>query len=175
MKAAFIDLGNMGAAMARCILRANHDLTVWNRTAAKMQTLIDEGAKGAANRQRSRGGGRYCRDESASLSIRPSLQIRSGQQNHECGVFPQTFAQRDAKTIFAGKSLSCAPEAARIFRRTHKSPLSALDRGRNVQVDRKLHTVCCLVDRKPRSPSPNISAAFRMEWPPRIFSVAATT
>ena len=33
--------------MARCILRANHDLTVWNRTAAKMQTLIDEGAKGA--------------------------------------------------------------------------------------------------------------------------------
>ena len=47
MKAAFIGLGNMGAAMARCILRANHDLTVWNRTAAKMQTLIDEGAKGA--------------------------------------------------------------------------------------------------------------------------------
>jgi len=46
MKAAFIGLGNMGAAMARCILRANHDLTVWNRTAAKMQALIDEGAKG---------------------------------------------------------------------------------------------------------------------------------
>ena len=46
MKAAFIGLGNMGAAMARCILRANHDLMVWNRTAAKMQALIDEGAKG---------------------------------------------------------------------------------------------------------------------------------
>ena len=47
MKAAFIGLGNMGTAMARCILRASHDLTVWNRTSAKMQTLIDEGAKGA--------------------------------------------------------------------------------------------------------------------------------
>ncbi|MFZ2082085.1 MAG: NAD(P)-binding domain-containing protein [Xanthobacteraceae bacterium] len=32
MKAAFIGLGNMGAAMARCILRANHDLTVWSRS-----------------------------------------------------------------------------------------------------------------------------------------------
>ncbi|MCC6776100.1 MAG: NAD(P)-dependent oxidoreductase [Hyphomicrobiales bacterium] len=47
MKIAFIGLGNMGSSIARCILRAGHDLTVWNRTASKMQPLIAEGAKGA--------------------------------------------------------------------------------------------------------------------------------
>lgn len=47
MKVAFIGLGNMGSGIAQCILRAGYDLTVWNRTASKMQPLIDQGAKGA--------------------------------------------------------------------------------------------------------------------------------
>ncbi len=48
MKVAFIGLGNMGSGIANCILKGGFDLTVWNRTAAKMQPLIDAGAKGAA-------------------------------------------------------------------------------------------------------------------------------
>lgn len=47
MKVAFIGLGNMGSGIAGCILKAGFDLTVWNRTASKMQPLIDQGAKGA--------------------------------------------------------------------------------------------------------------------------------
>ena len=34
MRLGFIGLGTMGAAIARNLLRAGHDLTVWNRTAA---------------------------------------------------------------------------------------------------------------------------------------------
>jgi 3-hydroxyisobutyrate dehydrogenase-like beta-hydroxyacid dehydrogenase len=45
MKVAFIGLGNMGAGMAACILKAGHDLTVWNRTAAKAEALVVGGAK----------------------------------------------------------------------------------------------------------------------------------
>jgi 3-hydroxyisobutyrate dehydrogenase-like beta-hydroxyacid dehydrogenase len=45
----FIGLGRMGAAMARNILKAGFDLTVYNRTAAKMRPLIDEGARGAGS------------------------------------------------------------------------------------------------------------------------------
>jgi len=39
MKIAFIGLGNMGTPMARNLLRAGHELTVWNRTLAKAEAL----------------------------------------------------------------------------------------------------------------------------------------
>lgn len=42
-----VGLGLMGAALARAIQRAGHDLTVWNRSPAKMQPFIDDGVAGA--------------------------------------------------------------------------------------------------------------------------------
>jgi 3-hydroxyisobutyrate dehydrogenase-like beta-hydroxyacid dehydrogenase len=45
MKIAFIGLGNMGSHMARNLLRAKHDLTVWNRTPAKAEELRADNAK----------------------------------------------------------------------------------------------------------------------------------
>jgi 3-hydroxyisobutyrate dehydrogenase-like beta-hydroxyacid dehydrogenase len=49
MKVGFIGLGNMGSAMASSLLRAGHELTVYNRTAAKAKPLVDQGAKHAAH------------------------------------------------------------------------------------------------------------------------------
>lgn len=49
MKVAFIGLGNMGAGIAGCILRAGFDLTVFNRTREKMEPLVAAGAKGGAD------------------------------------------------------------------------------------------------------------------------------
>jgi 3-hydroxyisobutyrate dehydrogenase-like beta-hydroxyacid dehydrogenase len=48
MKVAFIGLGNMGAGIANCILDAGHELTVWNRTAAKAEPFVKRGARLAA-------------------------------------------------------------------------------------------------------------------------------
>lgn len=48
-KLGFIGLGIMGMGMARNLLKAGFDVTVWNRTAAKMDTLAAEGAGTAAN------------------------------------------------------------------------------------------------------------------------------
>ncbi len=45
MKIAFIGLGNMGSHMVRHLLRAGHDVTVWNRTLSKADPLRTEGAK----------------------------------------------------------------------------------------------------------------------------------
>ena len=45
MKVGFIGLGNMGSAMASSLLKAGHEVTVHNRTAAKAQPLVDQGAK----------------------------------------------------------------------------------------------------------------------------------
>ena len=42
-----IGLGLMGAALARAIQRAGHDLTVWNRSPAKMQPFLDDAVAGA--------------------------------------------------------------------------------------------------------------------------------
>jgi 3-hydroxyisobutyrate dehydrogenase-like beta-hydroxyacid dehydrogenase len=49
MKVGFIGLGRMGAGMAANLLKAGHDVTVYNRTPTKAETLIAQGAKAAAN------------------------------------------------------------------------------------------------------------------------------
>jgi 3-hydroxyisobutyrate dehydrogenase-like beta-hydroxyacid dehydrogenase len=49
MKLAFIGLGRMGTGIARNLLRAGHELTVYNRTPAKVQALANDGAHIAAS------------------------------------------------------------------------------------------------------------------------------
>jgi 3-hydroxyisobutyrate dehydrogenase-like beta-hydroxyacid dehydrogenase len=49
MKVGFIGLGHMGAGMAANLLKAGHDVTVYNRTPAKAQPLMAKGAKAAAS------------------------------------------------------------------------------------------------------------------------------
>lgn len=44
-----LGLGDMGTALARTWLAAGHPLTVWNRTAAKAEALVAEGAVAAAS------------------------------------------------------------------------------------------------------------------------------
>jgi 3-hydroxyisobutyrate dehydrogenase-like beta-hydroxyacid dehydrogenase len=46
-KLAFLGLGQMGTPMATRLLRAGHDLSVWNRTSAKLGPLVDLGASAA--------------------------------------------------------------------------------------------------------------------------------
>lgn len=47
MKIGFIGLGNMGAAIAGNLAKAGHDVTVYNRTAAKAEPLVAQGAHAA--------------------------------------------------------------------------------------------------------------------------------
>ena len=44
MKLGFIGLGNMGAPIAANLIKAGHELTVWNRTASKAESLVKQGA-----------------------------------------------------------------------------------------------------------------------------------
>lgn len=48
MKVGFIGLGHMGSAMAAALLRAGHQVTVYNRTEGKATALAKEGAQMAA-------------------------------------------------------------------------------------------------------------------------------
>ncbi len=45
----FIGLGIMGQGMARNLLKAGFPLTVWNRTAGKMEPLVEAGAQAASD------------------------------------------------------------------------------------------------------------------------------
>jgi 3-hydroxyisobutyrate dehydrogenase-like beta-hydroxyacid dehydrogenase len=45
MKIAFLGLGNMGVHMAHHLLKAGHELTVWNRTESKADGLRTDGAQ----------------------------------------------------------------------------------------------------------------------------------
>ncbi len=48
MKVGFIGLGHMGFGMAANLIRAGHEVTVYNRTASKMKALVEQGAHAAA-------------------------------------------------------------------------------------------------------------------------------
>jgi 3-hydroxyisobutyrate dehydrogenase-like beta-hydroxyacid dehydrogenase len=48
MQIGFIGLGNMGAGMARSLLKAGHQVAVWNRTRDKAEAVGREGARVAA-------------------------------------------------------------------------------------------------------------------------------
>ena len=48
MSIAFIGLGSMGTGMAACLVKAGHDVTVWNRTPGKAVDLVAAGAREAA-------------------------------------------------------------------------------------------------------------------------------
>jgi 3-hydroxyisobutyrate dehydrogenase-like beta-hydroxyacid dehydrogenase len=48
MKIAFLGLGKMGTPMARRLLAAGHELTVWNRTRERAEVLAAEGARVAS-------------------------------------------------------------------------------------------------------------------------------
>src|SRR6266403_1805141 len=48
MKVGFIGLGHMGIGMAANLLRAGHEVTVYNRTPGKAQGLVEQGARAAA-------------------------------------------------------------------------------------------------------------------------------
>jgi 3-hydroxyisobutyrate dehydrogenase-like beta-hydroxyacid dehydrogenase len=43
-----LGLGQMGSALARSLVSAGHRVTVWNRSPAKAQRLVDLGADGVA-------------------------------------------------------------------------------------------------------------------------------
>ena len=47
MKLGFIGLGAMGAPMARNLLKAGHELAVWNRSPEKVDPLVEAGARRA--------------------------------------------------------------------------------------------------------------------------------
>jgi 3-hydroxyisobutyrate dehydrogenase-like beta-hydroxyacid dehydrogenase len=49
MKVGFIGLGNMGSGMAANLLKAAHELTVYNRTPEKAKPLVEKGARKAAS------------------------------------------------------------------------------------------------------------------------------
>jgi 3-hydroxyisobutyrate dehydrogenase len=47
-KLGYLGLGMMGFPMSRRLIKAGHDVTVWNRSAAKTAALVEAGAKAAA-------------------------------------------------------------------------------------------------------------------------------
>jgi 3-hydroxyisobutyrate dehydrogenase-like beta-hydroxyacid dehydrogenase len=48
MKIGFIGLGQMGAGMAASLLKAGHEVSVYNRTRKKADKLVARGAKAVA-------------------------------------------------------------------------------------------------------------------------------
>ena len=133
MRIGFIGLGNMGAAIAANLLRARHQVTIWNRTAVKAQGLVNSGAtlagspKAAANE--SAVVFTMLADDSALEAVLAGENgITAGLQPGALHVSMSTIAVATAERIEAthrahGQRFLCAPvfgrpeaaEAAKLF------------------------------------------------------------
>ena len=79
MKIGFIGLGHMGSGMAANLLKASHEVTVYNRTAGKVQALVEQGAHGEKLIGLGIGGGVDERAESGA-KVHPALALHALQR-----------------------------------------------------------------------------------------------
>lgn len=81
MKIAFLGTGLMGAPMARNLLRAGHEVTVWNRTRAKATALAGDGARVAGRPEDAVAGAELVismlSDGPATASVQADAAVRS--------------------------------------------------------------------------------------------------
>jgi 3-hydroxyisobutyrate dehydrogenase-like beta-hydroxyacid dehydrogenase len=107
VKVAFIGLGNMGGHMARHLLRAGHDVTVWNRTLAKAEEHRAQGAKVATSP------GEAAREAEAVITMLADDVAVESAVLHPGGVvesLPSGAAHISMSTISVGLSKKLAEE-----------------------------------------------------------------
>jgi 3-hydroxyisobutyrate dehydrogenase-like beta-hydroxyacid dehydrogenase len=119
MKIGFIGLGNMGAAIAANLVHSGHQVTVWNRSAAKAQRLAGLGAVAAPDPKAAAAGGEVVltmlADDAALDSVLSGPHgllegLRPGSLHISLSTISVATAERLA-TLHAerGQRLLCAP------------------------------------------------------------------
>ncbi|HEY9126258.1 MAG TPA: NAD(P)-dependent oxidoreductase [Acidobacteriaceae bacterium] len=139
MKIAFLGLGKMGSAMARRLLAAGHEVTVWNRSAKAAEALGGEGARVASSALEA------VRDQEAVITMlfndAAHEQILFG--DGVIGAIPRGSVHIAASTISVGLSGNLAEEHARLGQLYVAAPVF----GRpNVAADGKLWIVAAGAD-----------------------------
>jgi len=118
MKIGFIGLGNMGAAIAANLVRAGHQVTVWNRSAAKTEGLIRLGAVAALTPKAASEGEAVLTmlaDDAALEAVISGVQgvlegLRPGSLHISLSTISVATAERLARLhAERGQRLLCAP------------------------------------------------------------------
>ena len=110
MKVAFIGLGNMGSPMAGHLVRAGHEVTVWNRTLSKADGLRAQGAKVAISP------GAAAKEAEAVITMLADDNAVESAVLHSGGVIeilPQNAAHISMSTISVALSRKLAEEHAK--------------------------------------------------------------
>jgi 3-hydroxyisobutyrate dehydrogenase len=121
-KVAFLGLGAMGSRMARRLVEAGHDVTVWNRSAAPAQAFANAGGKAAATPSAAVAGADFvfsmvtddnaARDVWLSPDVGALHGLKSGAIAIECStVTPAWVRELSAALSNAGAQLMDAPVA----------------------------------------------------------------
>lgn len=108
MNIGFIGTGNMGAAMAARLLDVGHTLTVWNRSAAKAQSLVANGAKLASTPTEAIRGAEVVFTSLMEDANFYSLFGSANDPNHAHGELFQHFAPGSIHVCLSTVSLECA-------------------------------------------------------------------
>jgi len=110
VKVAFIGLGNMGSPIARNLLRAGHELTVWNRTLSKAEEHRALGAKVAKSP------GEAAKEVEAVITMLADDNAVESAVLHSGGVLeslPKNAAHISMSTISVALSRRLAEEHAK--------------------------------------------------------------
>lgn len=93
MKVTVLGTGIMGTGIAHSLLRAGHDVTVWNRTAARARGLADDGAHVAAT------AGEAVADAQAVLSVLFDADAVLAVLHDAAGAVPPHAVWMQASTV----------------------------------------------------------------------------
>ena len=105
----FIGLGIMGAGMAANLIGKGHDVVVWNRTAARMDPLVEAGATPAASPAEV---GRTCPIVMMCVSDTPDVDaVLQGDRGLLAGVSQDSLIV-DHSTISPGATVAFSREVA---------------------------------------------------------------
>ena len=114
MRVSVLGMGAMGSRMAEALLRAGHSVTVWNRTAARAQPLVDQGARLAHSPGSAAGDAEFVltmvRDDEASRQVwlSPSDGALPAMSRDAIGIESSTLSTswvRELAATFAARGV----------------------------------------------------------------------
>ena len=137
MHIGFIGLGQMGAGMAANLVKAGHDVTVYNRTRAKAEALVAQGAKAAASVSDT------CRGDAVITMLANDYAVENVVLGDEgiIASLPAGAIHISSSTISVALSEALASAHAKAGQRFVAAPVFGLDDRGDQKIDAEFHKI----------------------------------
>jgi len=152
MRVGFIGLGHMGAAMAANLIKAGHEVTVYNRTVAKAEAWVKE-----------YGGGKVAKTPEEAAAGQDFVMMCVGNDNDVRAVAAAAFPKMGKNTVFVDHTTASAEVARELYEKAKQAGFHFVDApvsGGQAGAQNGVLTVMCGGDADPYGRAEKVIAAY---------------